>query len=153
MNRRQFIISASVLAAGSSLPVLAAKESAVIYLSPIKSNGELSRCQAEVWYVQDGRDMVVVTAHDAWRARALERGLAETQVWVGDVGLWQRSGGKYKSLPSVRARGSMIDDDNAHARLLKKFGSKYYTEWGTWGPRFKEGLEEGSRVMLRYSPV
>ncbi len=131
----------------------AAEESHLIYLSPLKSNGALSSCQAEVWYVQAESDMYVVTASSAWRAEAVKRGLSKTHIWVGDVGVWKSSDGAYLKLPSLNAEASLVEDPVAHARLLEKFGAKYASEWGTWGPRFKTGLAEGSRVMLRYSPV
>ncbi len=155
LNRREFFTAVGVGAAALAIPGLsrAEDESQLIYLSPLKSNGALSRCQAEVWYVQDGTDMCVVTAADAWRARAIEQGLNQTQIWVGNVGLWHNADGKYKALPSLAAVGSVERDAVQHAQLLEKFGAKYSAEWGTWGPRFQKGLADGSRVMLRYSPT
>ena len=90
---------------------------------------------------------------NAWRARAIGRGLAKSQVWVGDVGQWQRSDGKYKNLPSLVANGSQVDDALEHVRVLEIFGGKYADEWGTWGPRFRNGLADGSRVLLKYQPA
>lgn len=157
MQRRTFIRNSSVLLAGAALPWSAfgagQAESPLIYISPYKTNGDLSRCQAEVWYAQDGADMYVVTASNAWRARAISAGLQRTKIWVGDVGPWQRSGGGYKNLPALQANGAQINDAAQHARLLQIFGAKYADEWGSWGPRFRNGLADGSRVMLRYQPV
>ena len=159
MKRRTFlqhsgVVAATVLTAPwLSAVAQAASESAVIYLSPLKTNGALSQCQAEVWYVQDEANMFVVTASNAWRARAVRQGLSKTQVWVGDVGQWQNSDGRYKSLPAMSAQASIEDDPVEHARLLQKFGAKYSGEWSSWGPRFKKGLADGSRVLLRYQPA
>ena len=156
MKRRHFLqATAGAVTLGSlaSMPAKAADEAHLIYLSPMKSDGNLSRCQAEVWYVQDGADMYVVTDKSAWRAEAVRKGLTQTQVWVGDVGLWQRSNGKYKELPSLEASASFETNGARHAALLVKFGDKYSSEWGSWGPRFRKGLADGSRVMLKYSPA
>ena len=159
MNRRTFLHHGGVAAVAAltapwlSAVAQAADESALIYLSPFKSNGALSQCQAEVWYVQDDADMCVVTANNAWRARAVRQGLSKTQVWVGDVGQWQSSDGRYKSLPAMNAQASIEGDPIEHARLLQKFGAKYDREWSSWGPRFKKGLADGSRVLLRYQPA
>ena len=38
-------------------------------------------------------------------------------------------------------------------RALEAFGAKYADEWGSWGPRFRDGLADGSRVLLRYRPL
>ena len=139
------------LLAGSKLPE-AASDSRLIYLTPIKSNGQESRCQAEIWFARAGEDLYVVTAADAWRARAVGKGLTGTRIWVGDVGVWG-SDARYKELPAVMAEASIVEDPTAHAQVLEVMGRKYKGEWGTWGPRFKKGLAEGSRVMIRYQVV
>ena len=126
-------------------------DSPLIYISPLKSDGTVSRCQAEVWFFGDGDSDYVVTRSTAWRAEAVRKGLTQAKIWVGDVGLWQRSNGKYKDLPSHFATVSFVTDAAEHTRLLEGFGAKYSSEWGKWGPRFRNGLADGSRVMLKYS--
>lgn len=155
MKRRSFLRGATVLAGAAVVPglIYAADKSPLIYLSPLQSNGELSRCQGEVWFVAADDNMFVVTDTSAWRAQAIRQGLSRTQIWVGDVGLWQRSNGRYKNLPSMQAEGSLVDDAVTHASVLRQFGDKYADEWGRWGPRFKGGLADGSRVLLRYQPA
>ena len=150
----------SVLKAALATPLLAsiaqpawAQESDLIYLSPIKSDGGLSSCQAEIWYVFDGSDYYVVTGAGAWRARAITKGLTQAQIWVGNVGRWQQADEKWLQLPSFMASASIAEDPATHERLLTIFGRKYADEWGSWGPRFKKGLADGSRVMLKYSPA
>ena len=137
------------------VPTLAAGDagSPLLYLSPLQSNGTLSKCQAEVWFVAHESNYYVVTAADAWRAKAITRGLTQAQVWVGDVGAWGSADGKWRDLPTVMTQASLEGDAPMHDRLLTIFGRKYADEWGTWGPRFKQGLVDGSRVMLKYSPA
>lgn len=129
------------------------RESKLIYLSPFKSNGELSRCQAEIWFVEKDGDMFVCTATDSWRARAPRQGLRKTRVWVGDVGVWTRSDGAYKNLPSVAAEASIVEDEALLDDLLDRFGDKYTMGWIVWSSRFRSGLEDGTRTMIRYSIV
>ncbi len=151
-TRRQFVLTAAALPlALGATRAFAETESPLIYISPLKSDGSVSRCQAEVWFLGDGGHDYVVTATGAWRAEAVRKGLTKAKIWVGDVGLWQRSGGKYKELPSHMADVSFETDAAEHARLLERFGEKYASEWGKWGPRFKNGLADGSRVMLKYT--
>lgn len=128
-------------------------ESSLIYLTPLHSGGRESTCQAEVWFAADGADAYVVTASDAWRARAVRNGLTRARVWVGDVGVWSRSDGAYRKLPSTEAQAALITDAAEHDRVLGLLGDKYSLEWVIWGPRFRNGLADGSRVMLRYRPV
>lgn len=154
-NRRESLMALGTLVAGAALPVraqvmpMAADSSALIYITPLRSNGGESRCQAEVWFVRDGGALYVVTAADAWRAEAVGRGLATARIWVGDVGVWDDEA-RYKQLPAVMGAASFETEPAAHAMLLDKFGAKYSREWGTWGPRFQKGLADGSRVMLKY---
>ena len=127
----------------------AASDSDLIYLSPLRSDGSLSRCQAEVWFARVDDALYVVTASDAWRARAVAQGLDRATVWVGDVGVWDRNP-EYVDLPSVTMRATLVDDAATQEQLLDIFGSKYRLEWVVWGRRWRNGLADGSRVMLRY---
>lgn len=140
-------------AAEASSLATAMAGSDLIYITPLQSNGRESRCQAEVWFVADGGDAVVVTASDAWRARAVERALDQARIWVGDVGVWTDADGAYRELPGSTAQVTRVREGAEHARLLDVFGDKYSLEWVIWGPRFRNGLADGSRVMLRYSPA
>lgn len=160
MNRREHLLGLGSLLAGTTLVGIprsasasvlpaAADTSQLIYITPIKSDGTESRCQAEVWFMRQDDSLYVVTATDAWRARAVKAGLGQARIWLGDVGVWSRNE-EYRDLPSVMGQASLVSDPGLHTALLKKFGGKYPEEWGTWGPRFQEGLTEGSRVLIRY---
>lgn len=167
LNRRNLLVLGGSALCGTMLPprLLAATpepgaaldaglaESDVIYVTPLRAGGRESTCQAEVWFVAEGRDAYVVTASDAWRARAVKRGHRRARIWVGDVGVWSDSDGAYRDLPSMDMHGSLVTDTSEHQRVLERFGDKYSLEWVMWGPRFRNGLAEGSRVMLRYRPL
>jgi hypothetical protein len=127
-------------------------ESPLIYLSPLKTDGAESACHGEVWFVRDGADLLVVTASDRWRALAVRRGLDRARIWVGDFGRWKRSRGRYKTGPTFLARGRFDADTSVAERALGAFGAKYPDEWEKWEPRFREGLADGSRVLIRYRP-
>jgi hypothetical protein len=159
-NRRQVLGFAAAAAGIALLPkrgVTASAsleaglaESDLIYLTPLHGDGRESTCQAEVWFVAEGHDAWVVTANDAWRARAVKRGIDRARVWVGDVGVWTRADGAYRRLPVADAEVAQVDDADVHVRVLTLFGSKYPLSWVLWGPRFRNGLADGSRVLLRY---
>lgn len=162
ISRRTLLKTSAAAAALPLLPAIgwagaswrdAAEASPLIYLTPIQSNGAESRCQAEIWFATVDGAMYVVTAAEAWRAEAVRRGLSGARIWVGDVGLWRGSKGKYKALPTVDARASLEADATVHNQVLEAMGAKYSAEWGTWGPRFRNGLADGSRVMLKYQPT
>ncbi|MCZ6619970.1 MAG: hypothetical protein O7E57_17770 [Gammaproteobacteria bacterium] len=130
----------------------AIEESDLIYLTPIRSNGTESRCQAEVWFVADGGDLFVVTDSNTWRAHAPRLGLDRARVWVGDLGTWGDTDGKYRFLPRLEMVATQVRATDVIERVLERFGDKYAMEWVVWGPRWRSGLADGSRVMLRYRP-
>lgn len=162
IHRRRFLKTSGAALALAALPaVLPLKsfadvakgmaESPLIYITPLKADGSESSCQAEVWFQLHEGAMYVVTSGTAWRAVAIGKGMKKARVWVGDVGPWQQSEGKYKNLAVVMTEGAIVGDKAVHDAVLGKMGGKYSAEWGTWGPRFQKGLADRSRVMLRYS--
>jgi len=130
----------------------AARTSALVYVTPLRSDGSESRCHAEVWFVADGADLLVVTNRERWRAAAIARGLGRARLWVGEHGVWTRANGAWKASPTRDASAAIVSEPEAHARALTLFGSKYSGEWKKWGPRFEEGLASGDRVLIRYTP-
>ena len=61
-------------------------ESPYVYVSPLRSNGEESRCHAEVWFGWLDSSVVLITASTTWKARSLAKGLDRARIWVGDYG-------------------------------------------------------------------
>ncbi len=171
LTRRNFLSGAAALSTTLLLPAeriwshagefhlsdaakQATTESSVIYISPMRSDGTESKCHAEIWFVPDGETLFVVTPLDAWRSRAIKKGLDTARIWVGTFGNWKRSGGKYKSAPNFLATASIVPQgDAAIAKCLADMGEKYATTgWQTYGKPFHEGTKDGSRVVIRYTP-
>jgi hypothetical protein len=136
--------------AAESPAVAALDKSNLIYLTPILSGGAESSCHSEVWFVHHEAEIFVITRADAWRAEALRRGLRRAKIWIGEFGVWKRAKDRYRSAPYLEIEGALETDTGVHAELLEKFGRKYESEWGSWGPPFREGLADGTRVLLRY---
>ena len=126
--------------------------SQLIYLTPIKSDGEESKCKAEIWFGFHNNEIYVVTPATAWRSEAIRKKLTSTRIWVGDFGNWQRANEKFREAPELMATGSIVEDEEVHAEVLEVMGKKYTREWGRWGPQFKSALEDGTRVMIKYTP-
>ena len=160
LTRRRIVLGASL---APLLPLLgevvdstkeALTTSRLIYLTPIKSNGNESKCKGEIWFSYDGDSHVyVVTQYEAWRANAIRQGLTSARIWVGEFGVWTNAGDSYRSAPELMLEGAIEEDPVAQEKVLTTMGGKYTDEWGVWGPRFREGLRDDSRVMLRYKIV
>lgn len=131
----------------------AIETSQLVYVSPLRSDGQESTCHGEVWFVSLSGDLFVVTDHTRWRAAAIGKGLDRARLWVGEHGVWQRSKGAFKQSPTTVATARLERDPKMHERALEAFGAKYEAGWDSWGPRFRAGLASGERVLIRYSPM
>jgi len=127
--------------------------SETIYITPLKKGGAESTCHSEVWFVYENDAIYVVTSSKAWRARAVGLGFNQARMWVGEFGVWKRATEAFRKAPQFSATAVVVDDATAKAQVLEVFGKKYHREWRDWGPKFKNGLADGSRVMLRYTPT
>ena len=128
----------------------ALRESPLVYLSPLHHNGSPSRCQAEIWFVMVEDSLLVCTNSKSWRARAAATGRQQTQIWVGDVGVWESGFDQHLKLPNLQATARVEQTPEVIAAALEAFGEKYPIQWLLWGNRFRRGLADGSRVMLAY---
>lgn len=143
--------STSITLAADTPAVAFLDKSDLIYLTPFLSDGRESKCHGEVWFVHHKQDIFVVTKSDAWRTEAIRRGLNRAGIWIGEFGAWKRAKDQYRSAPYLVIEGRIESDAATHEELLSVFGAKYTSEWGSWGPRFRDGLADGSRVLLRYT--
>lgn len=159
ITRRIFVAGAALAPVMAyARPTLAATglakalaSSKLVYLTPLKSNGEESRCKAEIWFAVADGDIFVVTPPDAWRAQAVSRGLPLARMWVGEFGVWTSADGAFRQAPEIMTRAALETDPAMQARVLENMGAKYANDgWQRWGPRFKQGLADGGRVMIRY---
>ena len=161
VNRRQALAGSAALLisawgtsriafAAESLAIAALDKSQLIYLTPVVSGGRESACHGEVWFVHHQKEIFVITQSDTWRAVAVRRGFKRAKIWIGEFGVWKRADDRYRSAPYLEIEGRFESDTALHSELLAKFGRKYASGWDSWGPRFRDGLANGDRVMLRY---
>ena len=127
--------------------------SPLVYVSPLKGDGGESSCHGEVWFTPDGDDVLLATSAEAWKSRALARGWKLARIWAGDFGPVAKAGDRYRSAPTFLSEVSRDSDPAAFERLMQAFSQKYSDGWGKWEPRFRKGYDDGSRVLLRYTPI
>jgi hypothetical protein len=131
------------------------EKSPLVYISPLKKDGSESRCHGEIWFAWDRESVVIVTSKDSWKARALARGLERARIWVADYGRIRfGQSDKLAKAPRFDALGKLESDPEAFARVLPIYARKYPDEWASkWEARFKQGMADGSRVLIRYTPA
>lgn len=133
--------------------VEALRTSSLVYVSPLLRSGAESRCHGEVWFFLDRGGVVIFTARDRWKARAVAAGLDHARLWVGDFGPVDRAGDRYRDAPNFEARAEIETRVDVFGRLMSTFAVRYADGWEKWQPRFQKGFEDGSRVMIRYTPI
>jgi hypothetical protein len=164
--RREFLLAALAGAlaprafarAAAAAPELEAalERSGFVYVSPLRADGSESTCHGEVWFGWEGGAVVLITARDSWKARAVARGLDGARIWVGDHGTWKRlvgSSEEFRKAPVFDARAEIATDAALLERLIASYERKYPAEIGRWRDRFREGFADGSRVLIRYTPL
>jgi hypothetical protein len=130
------------------------EKSGFVYVSPLLASGAESRCHGEVWFGWLDGGVVLITAKDTWKARALGRGLERARIWVGDHG---RVGGvlggdAFRTAPSFEARARQERSPELLDRLMAVYRQKYPDEIGRWEPRMRAGFASGERILIRYAP-
>ncbi len=97
---------------------------------------------AEIWFMWDQGAVWVASPATTWRAKRIRAGRPKAQIAVGT-----RTG------PTFTATGSFVRDPAAYQRLFASFAKKYPDGWPKYEARFREGLKDGSRVLMRYEPI
>ena len=162
LDRRGFLCgSLALLAAPAAFARAAELEQALatsglVYVSPLRADGRESTCHGEVWFGWIDGAVVINTSKETWKARALERGLDRARIWVGDHGPWKRLLGHnqaFRQAPSFEARAERLKDEATLDRLLTTYDKKYPDEIARWRDRMRSGYADGSRILIRYTPV
>lgn len=134
----------------------ALESSGFVYVSPLRGDGSESSCHGEVWYGWLEGAVVVIVSRDSWKARAVGRGLVRARIWVGDFGRvkgFLGSNEAFREGPHIEARAVAVQDAALLERLLSRYEHKYPEEIDRWRGRMRGGYRDGSRVLLRYTPV
>src|SRR5512139_2315718 len=117
------------------------KTSKYVYISSTRKDGNLGE-PAEIWFLYHQGSVYVGSSPKSWRARRIKWGRPQAKIWVG-----KRDG------PPFVASGKIVDDPEVQAIMLKTFAEKYPEGWGRYERSFREGFKDGSRVLIRYTPV
>jgi hypothetical protein len=120
-------------------------KSPLVHVSPLLASGKQSSCHAEVWYFWDKDAVVIGTATDRWKTKAVKSGRDKARIWVGEYG---------SSAPSFTAKATIDSDPATFARLLAAYATRYPDEWESkWKARFESSYKDGSRSVIRYTPI
>jgi hypothetical protein len=128
-------------------------KSKLVYVSPLHPDGKESRCHGEVWFLEERGDVVIATAADRWKTLAVRKGWDRARIWVGEFGPAHGADEAFRAAPSFDVRASFDTNSETFERLLAVYAEKYPDAWGKWESSFKQSYEDGSRVLIRYTPI
>jgi hypothetical protein len=116
------------------------REAKYVYVSSQRKDGSFGQ-PAEIWFFFHQGAVYVSSPRTTWRVRRIEAGRPKAKIAVG------RPGGA-----SFAASGKLVDDPALHPVLFEAFAKKYPDGWSDFEERFRKGLKDGSRVLIRYTP-
>ena len=111
-----------------------------IYVASTRKNGELSK-PAEIWFMLHNGAVWVCSPPTTHRVKRIKAGKTEAKIFVGKP-----------DGPSFKAKGSLVKDPEANKALFETYAKKYGSDWTSYEKKFREGLADGSRVLVRYDP-
>jgi hypothetical protein len=80
-------------------------------------------------------------APTTWRVKRIRWGRPQAKIWIGKP-----------DGPSFTATGAVVSEPDVHPVLFETFARKYASGWKSYEKSFREGLADGSRVLIRYTP-
>lgn len=149
--RRTLVLLAALAALARPAPVTAGElgadvehalaTAAYVYVATERKTGDFGR-PAEIWFMWDDGAVWVASPPTSWRAKRIRAGRAKARIAVG------RPDG-----PSFPAEGAFVRDPAAYDKLCATFARKYPDGWPKYAASFRNGLRDGSRVLMRYRPT
>jgi hypothetical protein len=117
------------------------KSSRYVYISSNRKDGSFG-APAEIWFMYHKGAVWVASPQTTWRVRRIKANRPQAKIAVGKA-----------DGPTFTATGTIVTDSDINETLMKSFASKYPGGWQKWEKGFREGLANGKRVVVRYTPV
>lgn len=121
--------------------IRALEQSPYVYVATQRKDGTFSP-PAEIWFMWDQGAIWMASPSTTWRAKRIRAGRGTARIFVGT-----------KEGPMITATGAFVRDAAAYDRLYATYAKKYPDGWPRYEAKFREGLRDGSRVLMRYTPI
>jgi hypothetical protein len=119
----------------------ALRTSTYVYIASKRKDGSFG-APAEIWFMYHQGAVWVASPTTTWRVRRIRAGRPKVRIFVGKT-----DGSKFK------ATGSIVADPSLYDEMYRTFARKYPEGWPKYEQRFREGLTDGTRVLIKYEPV
>ena len=114
--------------------------STYVYISTQRKDGSFGK-PAEIWYMWHEGAVWVGTPPTTWRVKRIKHHRPTAKIAVGKP-----------DGPSFDAVGSIVKDDKVAAKLFETYAKKYPDRWPGYEEKFRTGMKDGSRVLVKYVP-
>jgi len=111
-----------------------------VYISTERKDGTFGK-PAEIWFLVHQGSVYVASPPGVWRVRRIKAGRPNAKIAV------DKPDG-----PSFDAKGEISKETSVHPILFETFAKKYADGWPRHEKGFRDGLKDGSRVLIRYVP-
>jgi len=111
-----------------------------VYISTQRKDGSFGK-PAEIWFMWHDGAVWVGTPPTTWRVKRIKHKRPNAKIAIGKP-----------DGPSFEAVGSIVKDPKVADLLRETYAKKYPDRWPAFADRFKAGLADGSRVLVRYVP-
>ena len=133
----------SGLSAASELPAAVKDQLATskyVYIASQRKHGDFGK-PAEIWFMYHDGAVWVGTPPTSWRVKRIKRHRPNAKIAVGKP-----------DGPSFEAVGSIVKDSKVADRMFETYAKKYPDRWPGYAERFRTGMKDGSRVLVKYVP-
>ncbi len=114
--------------------------STYVYISTQRKDGTFGK-PAEIWFMWYDGAVWVGTPPTTWRVKRIKHHRPNAKIAVGKP-----------DGPSFDAVGSIVKDDKVAAKLFETYAKKYPDRWPGYEEKFRTGIKDGSRVLVKYLP-
>ena len=112
-----------------------------VYIQSTRKDGKLSK-PAEIWFMPYNGAVWVASPPTTYRVKRIKAGQTTAKIAVGKA-----------DGPSFNAKGSIVKDPEANKVMFETYAKKYTNEWKSYEQKFRDGLANGSRVLIKYEPA
>jgi len=133
---------ASASARAALAPAIQAElaHSKYVYIATTRKDGSLGEA-AEIWFLYRNGAVYVASPPTTWRVRRIKAGRPQAKIAVGKP-----------DGPSFMATGAVVNEPEIYPVLFETYAKKYPGGWPKFEKKFRSGLKDGSRVLIKYTP-
>ena len=111
-----------------------------VYIATTRKDGKLGK-PAEIWFMYHNGAVYVASPPTTWRVRRIKAGRTQAKIAVGKP-----------DGPSFVATGAIVNEPDLYPTLFETYAKKYPDGWKNFEEKFRAGLKDGSRVLIKFTP-